>query len=111
MKHLLTMFLALLCYAGTAAEPKKLNVLVITGGHGFATNQFFQVFSDNAEITFTNAIQAKTSSTAYDRADLLSYDCIVLYDMVQNITDTQKAKFLSIFDKGVGLVVMHHALV
>jgi hypothetical protein len=35
----------------------------------------------------------------------------VLYDMVQNITDAQKARFLSLFDKGVGLVVTHHALV
>ncbi len=31
--------------------------------------------------------------------------------MVQNITDAQKAKFLSLFDKGIGLVVLHHALV
>ena len=36
---------------------------------------------------------------------------VVLYDMVQNITDAQKAKFLSLFDKGIGLVVLHHALV
>jgi type 1 glutamine amidotransferase len=35
----------------------------------------------------------------------------VLYDMVQNITDAQKAKFLSLFEKGTGLVVLHHALV
>ena len=68
-------------------------------------------FQDNLEITFTNAIQGRTSSTAYDRADLLEYDCIVLYDMVQNITEAQKAKFLSLFDKGVGLVATHHCLV
>jgi uncharacterized protein len=101
----------LLITASALAADAKLKVLVITGGHGFNTNQFFRVFAENPEITFTNAIQAKTSSTAYDRDDLLSYDCIVLYDMVQNITDAQKAKFLSIFDKGIGLVVTHHALV
>lgn len=111
MKGIFNLLLLLLSCACANAEQKKLNVLVITGGHGFATNQFFRVFSDNPEITFTNAIQARTSSTAYDRADLLNYDCIVLYDMVQNITDQQKAKFLSILDKGIGLVVMHHALV
>ena len=111
MKRILSVVLVFLCCVCFAAEQKKLNVLVITGGHGFDTNEFFRVFSDNPEITFTNAIQSKTSSTAYDRADLLNYDCIVLYDMVQNITDAQKAKFLSIFDKGIGLVVTHHALV
>jgi hypothetical protein len=31
--------------------------------------------------------------------------------MPKNITEEQKAKFLSLFDKGVGLVVLHHALV
>jgi type 1 glutamine amidotransferase len=31
--------------------------------------------------------------------------------MVQNITEAQKARFLSLFDHGVGLVVTHHALV
>jgi type 1 glutamine amidotransferase len=111
MKRIFSVVLVFLCCVCSAAEQKKLNVLVITGGHGFDTNEFFRVFSDNAEITFTNAVQSRSSSTAYDRSDLLNYDCIVLYDMVQNITDAQKAKFLSIFDKGVGLVVMHHALV
>jgi type 1 glutamine amidotransferase len=110
MKRVLLFFLlALACRAGFAAD-SKIKVLLVTGGHGFQTNAFFRVFKANPEITFTNVVQAKTS-TAYDRDDLLSYDCVVLYDMVQNITDAQKARFLSLFDKGVGLVVTHHALV
>ncbi|HTD65630.1 MAG TPA: ThuA domain-containing protein [Candidatus Limnocylindria bacterium] len=108
---LLSLIFLSLCAGFSSAAEQKLKVLVITGGHGFVTNSFFRVFQDNPEITFTNVIQAKSSSTAYDREDLLSYDCIVLYDMVQNISETQKAKFLSLFDKGVGLVVTHHALV
>lgn len=88
----------------------KLRVLVVTGGHGFKRDAFFKVFEDNREIAFTEATQLKTSE-AYDRDDLLSHDVVVLYDMVQNITDTQKARFLSLFDRGIGLVVMHHALV
>lgn len=88
----------------------KLNVLVVTGGHGFKRDAFFKVFEDNREIAFTEATQIKTSE-AYDRDDLLRHDVVVLYDMVQNITDAQKARFLSLFDKGIGLVVMHHALV
>lgn len=101
------------CSIGTRAlaAEQKLKVLLVTGGHGFATNHFFRVFAENSEIAFTNVIQSAASSTVYDRADLLSYDCVVLYDMVQNITEAQKARFLSLFDKGVGLVVTHHALV
>lgn len=109
VRGILGTWLLLSCCAVFGAE-KKINVLLVTGGHGFETNQFFRVFEENPEITFTKVTQVKTS-TAYDRDDLLSYDCIVLYDMVQNITDAQKAKFLSLLDKGVGLVVTHHAIV
>src|ERR1043166_4755413 len=109
VRGILGTWLLLSCCAVFGAE-KKFNVLLVTGGHGFETNQFFRVFEENPEITFTKVTQVKTS-TAYDRDDLLSYDCIVLYDMVQNITDAQKAKFLSLLDKGVGLVVTHHAIV
>jgi type 1 glutamine amidotransferase len=87
----------------------KLKVLVVTGGHGFDQEPFFQVFKDNTAITYTSAVQGKTSEV-YDREDLHSYDCVVLYDMCQKITDAQKAKFLSLFDKGVGVVITHHAM-
>jgi type 1 glutamine amidotransferase len=109
--RLLWICLAILGGAVLAADSAaKLNVLVVTGGHGFQREPFFQMFADNPAITYTEAKQIKISE-AYDRNDLLRFDVVVLYDMVQNITDAQKAKFLSLFDKGIGLVVLHHALV
>ena len=112
-RNLLILLIAVLIGVATAAAqnpPAKLKVLVVTGGHGFQRDAFFKVFQDNPAITFTEAKQGKTSEV-YDREDLKIYNAIVLYDMVQNITESQKAKFLSLFDQGVGLVVMHHALV
>lgn len=95
---------------GAAAEvPRPLKVLVVTGGHGFEKEPFFRVFKENAEIDFTAATQGKTAE-AYDRADLFSYDVVVLYDMIQKITEAQRTNFLALFDRGIGLVVMHHAL-
>jgi type 1 glutamine amidotransferase len=94
-----------------ADEAAKLKVLVVTGGHGFQKEPFFQMFKDNPGIEFTTAEHAKTNATVYEREDLLRYDVVVLYDMPQNITEAQKARFLALFDKGVGLVVLHHALV
>lgn len=100
---------AMVGMAHAAEEKGKIKVLVVTGGHGFNRKAFFQIFKENAEIAFTEAKQGK-SSEAYDRDDLLGVDVLVLYDMVQKITDAQKAKFLSLLEKGVGLVVLHHAL-
>lgn len=88
----------------------KIKVLVVTGGHGFEEEPFYKMFSDNAEIVFTAAAHSKTSASVYDRGDLLNYDVVVLYDMAKNITESQQAKFMALFDKGVGLVVLHHAL-
>ena len=98
-----------MAFAGAAEAEGKIKVLVVTGGHGFNRDAFFAIFKDNPEITFTEAKQVKTS-TAYDREDLLDFGVVFCYDMVQGITDAQKKAFLSLLDKGVGLVVNHHAL-
>ena len=90
-------------------DPVQTKVLLITGGHGFAREQFFEVFQKNAAIEFSHA-EHKKDADVYDRPDLLSYDVVVLYDMPKTITDSQKAKFHSLFAKGTGVVVLHHAL-
>jgi uncharacterized protein len=94
----------------TFAGEAKTKVLVITGGHAFETEPFFQVFRDNPAIAFTAAQHAKTNATAWDRDDLAGFDVVVLYDMPGNSTPAQQAKLLSLFQRGVGLVVLHHAL-
>jgi uncharacterized protein len=94
-----------------AETPRKIKVLLITGGHGFEQEAFFQVFKDNPEIVLTTAEHSQTDADAFERSDLLNFDVVVLYDMRKSITDAQSAKFLSLFDKGTGLVVLHHALV
>jgi hypothetical protein len=96
-------------YAADATH--KIKVLLITGGHGFETNQFYQVFKDDPDILLSTAENTRSNAPAYERGDLLSFDAVVLYDMPNAITEAQKAGFLSLFDHGVGLVVLHHALV
>lgn len=96
--------------AAEAAD--KIKVLGVTGGHGFEKEPFFKMFSDNPEIAFTAAAhESKTNATVFERDDLLSYGVVVLYDMPKEITEAQKAKFMALFEKGIGLVVLHHALV
>jgi len=108
----LIIFITLMAVSHAMAESgNKLKVLVVTGGHGFEKEPFFKMFADNPEISFTAAAHSKTNASVYERQDLFNYDTVVLYDMPREITDAQKARFLSLFDKGIGLVVLHHALV
>ena len=112
-RFLVLLLLGLTGTLGFAEESAagKIKVLLITGGHGFEQGPFFKVFNDNPAITVTAAEHAKTSATAYEREDLLKHDVVVLYDMPMVITEKQKAAFLSLFEHGIGVVVLHHALV
>lgn len=89
----------------------KLNVLVVTGGHAFERVPFQKMFQDNPEITVTFTEHSKTNATGYEREDFADYDVVVLYDMMREITDAQKAQIMALLEKGRGLVVLHHALV
>jgi type 1 glutamine amidotransferase len=93
------------------ATTHKAKVLVITGGHGFQKEPFFKMFEENPAIAITTAAHNRTNAFAWEKPDLLTYDAVVLYDMPAEITEAQKARFLSLFDRGIGLVVLHHALV
>ncbi len=117
VRTLLAFFLVLIGgFTGVAAElaaaDARIRVLILTGGHGFKAEPFFKIFQDNTEIAFTTASHALVPTqpaTAYDRDDLYSYDVVVLYDSASVITDAQKARFLALFDRGIGVIVLHHA--
>ena len=73
----------------------------------FRAAPFFKMFQDNPEITFVNGKDVKAAE-GYDRADLFSYDVVVLYDVPASMTDVEKTRFLALFDTGIGLVVLNH---
>lgn len=102
---------AVLCgaLAVSTQAAEKIRVLVITGGHDYHTNEFWQVFKDNPDITF----QAAVHPQAHDwwRAEAArSYDVIVLYDMWQPITAEARSNLVARLHEGKGLVALHHSL-
>jgi len=90
-----------------AAE--KTRLLVISGGHDFQTNQFHQVFQDNADVVFGAFTHPKAHAQLRPEA-AKNYDVMVLYDMWQPISDEAKADFLAFLKSGKGLVILHHAV-
>jgi type 1 glutamine amidotransferase len=90
----------------------KIKVLVLTGGHPYDPAALYQLFKDDPEIEFTavkHATPPDGTAEAYDRPDLYSFDAVVLYDSPLKITPPQQARFLGLFDRGIGVVVLHHA--
>jgi type 1 glutamine amidotransferase len=103
------LLLGLLLASPANPAPAKLKVLVVTGGHGFQAQPFFKMFDDDRGLAYTAVTQDKAAE-AYERPDLYDYDVVVLYDSPSEITEPQKARLRGLFERGIGLVVLHHAL-
>ena len=105
---LLTVLVGAVSAAETAAPAGKINVLVITGGHPYDQKNFFKLFEGYPDIAYTH-VDLKAGGEAFDSVDDWRYDVIVLYNFNQKIDEKQQANFLKLMDKGVGLLVLHHA--
>jgi len=88
----------------------NLRVLIVTGGRSdFEREAFYAMFNTFANIEYEEVVQPeanqKLTSSFYD-----AFDVLVFYDMVQDITDQQKAAFINLLEQGKGVVFLHHAL-
>lgn len=109
--------LCLLCLGllavSVGAQPQaegKIRLMVVTGGHGFDRQAFFAVFEADEGVEHQEFQQPKANE-AYVSGEAAAYDAVLLYDMVQDITEEQKAALVKLLkEEGKGLVVLHHAL-
>ncbi|MGN6370482.1 MAG: ThuA domain-containing protein [Phycisphaerae bacterium] len=92
---------------------RKIKLLVITGGHGFNKDGFHKLLAALPNTVVTEATEGdfkQGHATAYDRPDLLTFDAVLLYDFQLNITPDEQKNLHALFEKGVGLICLHHAL-
>jgi uncharacterized protein len=95
---------------GTSATPAKiLRVLVVAGGHGYPVKPFREVFAGypDMDCTFVDETQG---GEAFEDLSNWPYDAMVLYNYMTKPSDEQQANFLSLLDRGVELVILHHAI-
>jgi len=92
---------------GSRSENPTLSVLVVTGGHGYDTLEFGEMFRSMPGLAF----DFEDKPGAWDRlGDNSGFDALVFYDMYQDIEDDEKKLFLAQFEKGTGMVFLHHSL-
>jgi uncharacterized protein len=96
---------------GLAAEAgqKRIHAVVVTGGHEFDTTGFYKVFRAMPDLDVTFADQ-KDQSELFEDVTGWNYDVIVFYNMGQKITEKRQKNLLSLLDRGVGVVAMHHCI-
>jgi type 1 glutamine amidotransferase len=106
-----TIVLAALCalQPTTARAAEKVRLLIVSGGHGFDTNEFFQLFKDNPEVTVVAATHPAAHKLLRPES-AANFDVLVLYDMWQKIDDEGKADFVNFLKSGKGMIALHHSI-
>lgn len=93
------------------AGVQPVRVLIITGGHDFERTEFFAAFDAMPGIEWKEA-QHPDANRLYAEEAAQTYDVLVLYDMVQAITEEEKENLVRLLkEQGKGLVSLHHSII
>ena len=107
MKTINLLLLATASLFSSCTGKKTAHVLFITGGHGFNKEQF-EVLLSKLPVTYDHVEHPNAHKML--KGDIISkYDAVLLYDMPQEIPEEARADFITMLEKGKGLVVLHHA--
>jgi type 1 glutamine amidotransferase len=90
-------------------DPDKIDVAVVTGGHGFHPEEFFALFQGQDDLRCVE-VPLTDDSEVFEDISEWNYDVVMLYNMTQNISQKRQDNFIRLLkDKGIGVVVVHHA--
>ena len=89
--------------------PKPVRALIVTGGHDFEREPFFQMFQSFEDVT-SEEVQHPNAHARLAPEAAGGYDVVVLYDMWQPISEESQAAFVKLLRNGKGLVALHHSL-
>lgn len=102
--------LAVAASTGVVSAAGPIRLLVVTGGHEFDPS-FWEILKNRPEWKLERrAHEPADTATVYDVPVAADFDAVLLYDMPRTITEMQQRHFLALFEGGVGVVVLHHAL-
>lgn len=92
------------------AQNKKINVLIVSGGHGFDHKAFYNVFDSIPSITYDTLAQPQ-ANVLISSPEVSKYDVLVFYDLWDSITPKQQKAYNSLLKKGTSMIFLHHSLV
>lgn len=103
------LILCVLSMVSISLSAKKLNGIVITGGHDFDRDSFFEMFNSYNDLVYTE-LKHPEANLQLGRLDLNSFDAVVFYDMPKSISAEEKECYHKLLKAGKGLVFLHHSL-
>jgi len=103
---LLSVFIFFGACGRTKDDPVR--VLLVTGGHKFDQEPFYALMQSLPGITVTE-VTHPDAFAMFRPENRASYDVVLLYDMLQSISEEAKQDFTDCLKSGKGLIVWHHA--
>jgi type 1 glutamine amidotransferase len=100
--------LSFLIFISISVSAKKLNILVVTGGHGFDEKPFFEMFNSFDNISYISLLQPE-ANTQLGTIDPKTFDAVVFYDMPKTISEAEKTNYYKLLKLGKGMVFLHHS--
>lgn len=96
------------CHFISAANP--IRILVITGGHGYKTEQFNQMLESLGPQISWQVMELPGAYEMFRPENRNRYDVLVFYHMWQKITDEQAEVFTECIENGKPVVALHHSI-
>ena len=103
------LILSILILVSISASAKKLNILIVTGGHDFDRQSFFEMFDSFQDISYTE-LKHPEANLQLGTIDPKTFDAVVFYDMPKSISEAEKESYFKLLKLGKGLVFLHHSL-
>lgn len=103
------LILCMLIIVSMSVSAKKLNILIVTGGHDFDRKSFFEMFDSLQGISYTE-LKHPEANLQLGIIDPKTFDAVVFYDMPKAISETEKESYFKLLKLGKGLVFLHHSL-
>jgi uncharacterized protein len=103
------LILCILVVGSISASAKKLNILIVTGGHDFDRQSFFKMFDSFPDINYIELKQPE-ANLLLGTIDPKTFDAVVFYDMPKSISEAEKESYYKLLKIGKGLVFLHHSL-
>ena len=88
---------------------RQIEVIVVTGGHGFEEEPFLSLFEGYEDIEYSRA-HLQDHSEIFEDVDDWDYNVIVLFNMTQKISPKRRENFVKLLDRGVGVLALHHSM-
>jgi type 1 glutamine amidotransferase len=112
MRYFLSFILFCFVTIVTIADPsaKQIRILVITGGHGYKTEEFNQMLSGLGDNITYRVAELPAAYDMFLPENRTSYDVLVFYHMWQKITDEQAKVFKECISEGKPVVALHHSI-